>query len=136
MLMPKKKPAPERDRRTREYAAREELRWERIIRRNEASAKGESIFLKDFQSKELSVFDSDYACEIQRFSKLRDRGQGFGILVSKFPKYTTASYSLQEPNKVMDFLQRLVEWKQWIHVKVFHARPLSAVQTNFAPASF
>jgi hypothetical protein len=31
--------------------------------------------------------------------KLRDRGQGFGILVSKFPKDTTASYSLQEPNE-------------------------------------
>ncbi|KAG4989898.1 hypothetical protein JHK85_032881 [Glycine max] len=43
--------------------------------------------------------------------KLRDRGQGFGILVSKFPKDTSASYSLQEPNEVMNFLQRLVEWK-------------------------
>lgn len=28
---------------------------------------------------------------------LRDRGQGFGILVSKAPKETNASYSLQEP---------------------------------------
>jgi len=32
--------------------------------------------------------------------KLRDRGQGFGILVSKFPKDTSASYTLQEPNEV------------------------------------
>ncbi|TYJ04578.1 hypothetical protein E1A91_A12G100600v1 [Gossypium mustelinum] len=43
---------------------------------------------------------------------LRDKGQGFGILVSKFPKETSASYSLQEPDEVMDFLRRLVEWKQ------------------------
>ncbi|KHG18855.1 Trehalose-phosphate phosphatase [Gossypium arboreum] len=46
------------------------------------------------------------------FKILRDRGQGFGILVSKFPKETSASYSLQEPDEVMDFLRRLVEWKQ------------------------
>lgn len=31
---------------------------------------------------------------------LRDRGQGFGILVSKSPKETNASYSLQEPLEV------------------------------------
>lgn len=30
---------------------------------------------------------------------LRDRGQGFGILVSKVPKETNASYSLQEPSE-------------------------------------
>ncbi|KAK8673040.1 hypothetical protein V6N13_111396 [Hibiscus sabdariffa] len=34
------------------------------------------------------------------FKRLRDRGQGFGILVSKFPKDTSASYSLQEPDEV------------------------------------
>lgn len=31
---------------------------------------------------------------------LRERGQGFGILVSKTPKETNASYSLQEPSEV------------------------------------
>lgn len=31
---------------------------------------------------------------------LRERGQGFGILVSKFPKDTNASYSLQAPSEV------------------------------------
>lgn len=30
---------------------------------------------------------------------LRDRGEGFGILVSKFPKDTDASYSLQDPSE-------------------------------------
>ncbi|XP_039053409.1 probable trehalose-phosphate phosphatase J isoform X2 [Hibiscus syriacus] len=46
------------------------------------------------------------------FKILGDRGQGFGILVSKFPKDTNASYSLQEPDEVMNFLQRLVDWKE------------------------
>ncbi|XP_061343756.1 probable trehalose-phosphate phosphatase J [Gastrolobium bilobum] len=58
------------------------------------------------------VYIGDDRTDEDAFKKLRDRGQGFGILVSKFPKETTASYSLQEPNEVMDFLQRLVEWKQ------------------------
>ena len=43
---------------------------------------------------------------------LRKRGQGIGILVSKCPKETNASYSLQDPSEVMDFLLRLVEWKR------------------------
>ncbi|XP_031390276.1 probable trehalose-phosphate phosphatase D isoform X2 [Punica granatum] len=42
----------------------------------------------------------------------KDRGQGLGIVVSKVPKETRASYSLQEPSEVMDFLRRLVEWKR------------------------
>ncbi|XP_045825049.1 probable trehalose-phosphate phosphatase J isoform X1 [Trifolium pratense] len=58
------------------------------------------------------VYIGDDRTDEDAFKKLRDRGQGFGILVSKFPKDTTASYSLQEPNEVMDFLQRLVEWKK------------------------
>ncbi|XP_058758906.1 probable trehalose-phosphate phosphatase J isoform X1 [Vicia villosa] len=58
------------------------------------------------------VYIGDDRTDEDAFKKLRDRGQGFGILVSKFPKETTASYTLQEPNEVMDFLQRLVEWKK------------------------
>ncbi|XP_057431241.1 probable trehalose-phosphate phosphatase J isoform X2 [Lotus japonicus] len=57
------------------------------------------------------VYIGDDRSDEDAFKKLRDRGQGFGILVSKFPKDTSASYSLQEPNEVMYFLQRLVEWK-------------------------
>ncbi|BAT86517.1 trehalose-phosphate phosphatase [Vigna angularis] len=57
------------------------------------------------------VYIGDDRSDEDAFKKLRDRGQGFGILVSKFPKDTSASYSLQEPNEVMSFLQRLVEWK-------------------------
>ncbi|KAK7247438.1 hypothetical protein RIF29_42321 [Crotalaria pallida] len=58
------------------------------------------------------VYIGDDKTDEDAFKKLRDRDQGLGILVSKFPKDTCASYSLQEPNEVMDFLQRLVEWKQ------------------------
>ncbi|KAG4995484.1 hypothetical protein JHK86_032311 [Glycine max] len=57
------------------------------------------------------VYIGDDRSDEDAFKKLRDRGQGFGILVSKFPKDTSASYSLQEPNEVMNFLQRLAEWK-------------------------
>ncbi|CAH2067789.1 unnamed protein product [Thlaspi arvense] len=43
---------------------------------------------------------------------LRERGQGFGILVSKVAKETNASYSLQDPSQVNEYLKRLVEWKR------------------------
>ncbi|KAI4317248.1 hypothetical protein L6164_025136 [Bauhinia variegata] len=58
------------------------------------------------------VYIGDDRTDEDAFKKLRDRGQGFGILVSKFPKDTCASYTLQEPDEVMDFLQRLVDWKR------------------------
>ncbi|XP_072060731.1 probable trehalose-phosphate phosphatase J isoform X2 [Arachis hypogaea] len=58
------------------------------------------------------IYIGDDRTDEDAFKKLRDRGQGLGVLVSKFPKDTSASYSLQEPNEVMEFLQRLVEWKQ------------------------
>ncbi|XP_050291075.1 probable trehalose-phosphate phosphatase J isoform X2 [Quercus robur] len=58
------------------------------------------------------VYIGDDRTDEDAFKVLRDRGQGFGILVSKFPKETSASYSLQEPSEVMDFLQRLVQWKR------------------------
>jgi len=57
------------------------------------------------------VYIGDDRSDEDAFKILRDRGQGFGILVSKFPKETSASYSLQEPAQVMDFLGRLVDWK-------------------------
>ncbi|XP_043711353.1 probable trehalose-phosphate phosphatase J [Telopea speciosissima] len=60
----------------------------------------------------LPVYIGDDKTDEDAFKVLKDRGQGFGILVSKFPKDTNASYSLQEPSEVMDFLQRLVEWKR------------------------
>ncbi|XP_031493364.1 probable trehalose-phosphate phosphatase 6 [Nymphaea colorata] len=60
----------------------------------------------------LPVYIGDDRTDEDAFKVLRERGQGFGILVSKIPKDTNASYSLQEPAEVMDFLHRLVEWKR------------------------
>ncbi|KAL5703949.1 trehalose-phosphatase [Ranunculus cassubicifolius] len=64
------------------------------------------------QNNVLPLYIGDDRTDEDAFKVLRDRGQGFGILVSKTPKDTNASYSLQEPSEVMDFLHRLVEWKQ------------------------
>ncbi|KAK1288602.1 putative trehalose-phosphate phosphatase 6 [Acorus calamus] len=60
----------------------------------------------------LPVYIGDDRTDEDAFKVLRNRGQGLGILVSKIPKDTNASYSLQEPSEVMDFLHRLVEWKR------------------------
>ncbi|THF97598.1 hypothetical protein TEA_007600 [Camellia sinensis var. sinensis] len=45
------------------------------------------------------VYIGDDRTDEDAFKVLRDRGQGFGILVSKGPKETNASYSLQEPSE-------------------------------------
>ncbi|CAI0429202.1 unnamed protein product [Linum tenue] len=58
------------------------------------------------------VYIGDDRTDEDAFKVLKEREQGFGILVSKVPKETNASYSLQEPTQVMDFLQRLVDWKK------------------------
>ncbi|XXG70684.1 hypothetical protein AAC387_Pa07g0113 [Persea americana] len=58
------------------------------------------------------VYIGDDRTDEDAFKVLRDREQGYGILVSKVPKETNASYSLKEPSEVMDFLHRLVDWKR------------------------
>ncbi|PAN35216.1 hypothetical protein PAHAL_6G190600 [Panicum hallii] len=60
----------------------------------------------------LPVYIGDDRTDEDAFKVLRRRGQGVGILVSKHPKETSASYSLQEPAEVMEFLLRLVEWER------------------------
>ncbi|KAJ6990891.1 trehalose-phosphate phosphatase J [Populus alba x Populus x berolinensis] len=45
------------------------------------------------------VYIGDDRTDEDAFKVLRERGQGFGILVSKIPKDTSASYSLQEPTQ-------------------------------------
>ncbi|KAL7127779.1 hypothetical protein ABFS83_14G274300 [Erythranthe nasuta] len=60
----------------------------------------------------LPVYIGDDRTDEDAFQVLRNRGQGLGILVSKAPKETNASYTLQEPSEVMHFLKRLVEWKK------------------------
>lgn len=61
----------------------------------------------------LPVYIGDDRTDEDAFKVLRDRGQGLGILVSKFPKETRATYSLKEPSEVKEFLRRLIEWKQF-----------------------
>lgn len=58
------------------------------------------------------IYIGDDRTDEDAFKILRDKRQGLGILVSKYAKETNASYSLQEPDEVMDFLERLVEWKK------------------------
>lgn len=58
------------------------------------------------------IYIGDDRTDEDAFKVLRKRKQGFGILVSKFPKETSAAYTLQDPSEVMCFMQRLVEWKQ------------------------
>ncbi|TVT99806.1 hypothetical protein EJB05_54807, partial [Eragrostis curvula] len=48
----------------------------------------------------LPVYIGDDRTDEDAFKVLRRRGQGVGILVSKHPKETSASYSLQEPAEV------------------------------------
>ncbi|XP_030481171.1 probable trehalose-phosphate phosphatase D [Cannabis sativa] len=60
----------------------------------------------------LPLYIGDDQTDEDAFKVLRDRGQGFGILVSKFPKETNATYSLQEPSEVKDFLRELAKWKR------------------------
>jgi trehalose 6-phosphate phosphatase len=64
------------------------------------------------RSDVLPVYIGDDRTDEDAFKVLRKRGQGIGILVSKCPKETNASYSLQDPGEVMDFLLRLVDWKR------------------------
>ncbi|CAN6217452.1 unnamed protein product [Urochloa humidicola] len=66
----------------------------------------------------LPVYIGDDRTDEDAFKVLRRRGQGVGILVSKHPKETSASYSLQEPAEVMEFLLRLVEWKRLSRVRL------------------
>ncbi|KAK4353100.1 hypothetical protein RND71_028618 [Anisodus tanguticus] len=48
------------------------------------------------------IYIGDDRTDEDAFKVLRERGQGFGILVSKTPKDTHASYSLQEPSELLD----------------------------------
>jgi hypothetical protein len=64
-----------------------------------------SLSLSLSLSESLRLLLSDVAWIVQ---VLRSRGQGAGILVSRFPKETSASFSLREPAEVKDFLRMLV----------------------------
>uniref|UniRef100_A0A0D9X1P5 Trehalose 6-phosphate phosphatase n=1 Tax=Leersia perrieri TaxID=77586 RepID=A0A0D9X1P5_9ORYZ len=57
------------------------------------------------------IYIGDDRTDEDAFKVLRNMGQGIGILVTKFPKETTASYTLREPSEVKEFLRKLVKSK-------------------------
>ncbi|EER94771.1 hypothetical protein BDA96_01G377200 [Sorghum bicolor] len=54
------------------------------------------------------IYVGDDRTDEDAFRVLRARGQGAGILVSRFPKETSASFTLRDPAEVKDFLRKLV----------------------------
>ncbi|KAG8063204.1 hypothetical protein GUJ93_ZPchr0003g17626 [Zizania palustris] len=54
------------------------------------------------------IYIGDDRTDEDAFRVLRARAQGAGILVSRFPKDTCASFSLRDPAEVKEFLRKLV----------------------------
>ncbi|KAL4179882.1 hypothetical protein AMTRI_Chr13g122370 [Amborella trichopoda] len=57
------------------------------------------------------IYIGDDRTDEDAFKALREKGQGCGILVSAYPRPSSAFYSLKDPSEVMAFLQSLVKWK-------------------------
>ncbi|KAK6935217.1 Trehalose-phosphatase, partial [Dillenia turbinata] len=62
----------------------------------------------------VPLYIGDDSSDEDAFKVLRERNQGYGILVSSLPKETKAFYSLKDPQEVMEFLNSLVRWKEQI----------------------
>ncbi|CAI7856776.1 unnamed protein product [Closterium sp. NIES-54] len=60
----------------------------------------------------LPVYIGDDRTDEDAFKMLQERGSGCGIIVSAAPKPSAATFSLRDPSEVMDFLQKLVKWKE------------------------
>ncbi|OQU89957.1 hypothetical protein SORBI_3002G303900 [Sorghum bicolor] len=71
----------------------------------------DSLGLAD-SDKVLPIYIGDDRTDEDAFKVLREDKRGFGILVSSVPKESHALYSLVDPPEVMDFLKRLVKWKE------------------------
>jgi len=65
----------------------------------------------DLDPDVVPVYIGDDTTDEDAFEVLRDHGSGgLGILVSSTPRKTAASFSLENTDKVREFLQKLVEW--------------------------
>ncbi|XP_031261187.1 probable trehalose-phosphate phosphatase F [Pistacia vera] len=60
----------------------------------------------------LPIYVGDDRTDEDAFKVLRERNQGYGILVSSVPKESKAFYSLRDPSEVQEFLSCLVRWKK------------------------
>lgn len=63
----------------------------------------------------LPIYIGDDRTDEDAFKVLRDKNQGYGILVAPVPKETKALYSLRDPSEVKQFLNALVKWRQQNH---------------------
>ncbi|XP_031503139.1 probable trehalose-phosphate phosphatase F [Nymphaea colorata] len=70
----------------------------------------DSLGLTNFDNV-LPIYIGDDRTDEDAFKVLREGNRGYGILVSSVPKDTNAFYSLRDPAEVMDFLKKLVSWK-------------------------
>ncbi|XP_044476418.1 probable trehalose-phosphate phosphatase F [Mangifera indica] len=60
----------------------------------------------------LPIYIGDDRTDEDAFKVLKERNQGYGILVSSVPKESNAFYSLRDPSEVQEFLSCLVRWKK------------------------
>lgn len=58
----------------------------------------------------IPIYLGDDRTDEDAFKVLKQRGSGFGVLISNKMKDTDAKYTLTDPSEVMAFLTRLVEW--------------------------
>ncbi|WZZ38020.1 hypothetical protein YC2023_034279 [Brassica napus] len=62
------------------------------------------------------VYIGDDRTDEDAFKMLRDRGEGCGVLVSKFPKDTDASYYLQDPSEACPHTHKYFAVNGFLHV--------------------
>ncbi|KAK6918233.1 Trehalose-phosphatase [Dillenia turbinata] len=66
----------------------------------------------DHSEDVLAIYIGDDKTDEDAFKVLRQRGQGFPIIVSSIPRETYATYSLRNPTEVKSFLLRLARWSR------------------------
>ncbi|KAH0850730.1 hypothetical protein HID58_095290 [Brassica napus] len=73
-------------------------------------SQGRKVRRFDNSSDVFPIYIGDDRTDEDAFKLLQERGQGLGLLVTKFPKDTNASYSLQDPLEASDGFPRDGWW--------------------------